>query len=90
MEQHVSNAIGFNPKKGLGRGMVGTVAKPLAGTFDLLSQAAEGVSNTGTYFNQKKRNRIRYPRHVSPLHNGLLVALYDMRSTLFLKKQKQK
>jgi len=44
-------------------GVVGIAAKPLAGTFDLISQTADGIKNTTTFFKERKKGRIRIPRY---------------------------
>lgn len=54
--------LGFG--KGIGRGVVGIAAKPLAGTFDLISQTADGIKNTTTFFKERKKGRIRIPRYI--------------------------
>lgn len=44
--------------------MVGIAAKPIAGTFDLFSQTADGIKNTTTYFSDNTRERVRPPRYI--------------------------
>jgi hypothetical protein len=46
---------------------VGIAAKPLAGTFDLISQTADGIKNTTTYFSDNTRERVRPPRYAMML-----------------------
>jgi len=41
-------------------------AKPIAGTFDLFSQTADGIKNTTTYFSDNTRERVRLPRYFGP------------------------
>jgi len=55
-------AFGFF--KGVGKGLVGAVTKPVVGVFDLASNVAEGVRNTTTVFDNPERDRARMPRHV--------------------------
>ncbi|KAF9459895.1 vacuolar protein sorting-associated protein 13 [Collybia nuda] len=57
-------ALGFF--KGVGKGLVGVVTKPVIGVFDLASNVSEGIRNTTTVFDSPDRERVRYPRHVSP------------------------
>jgi hypothetical protein len=47
---------------------VGIAAKPLAGTFDLISQTADGIKNTTTYFSDNTRERVRPPRYIGEDH----------------------
>lgn len=58
--------VGFG--KGIGKGVVGIAAKPLAGTFDLISQTADGIKNTTTYFSDNTRERVRPPRYIGEDH----------------------
>jgi len=39
--------------KGLGKGIVGLVVKPVSGVLDAASTAAEGIKNTITYGDDK-------------------------------------
>jgi vacuolar protein sorting-associated protein 13A/C len=55
-------ALGFF--KGVGRGLVGAVTKPVVGVFDLASNVSEGIRNTTTVFDNPERDRVRLPRHV--------------------------
>ncbi|KAG5731737.1 Vacuolar protein sorting-associated protein 13 [Termitomyces sp. T112] len=54
--------IGFF--KGVGKGLVGVVTKPVIGVFDLASNVSEGIRNTTTVFDSPGRDRVRLPRHV--------------------------
>lgn len=53
-------AIGFF--KGIGKGLVGAVTKPVVGVFDLASNVSEGIRNTTTVFDTPERDRVRMPR----------------------------
>jgi vacuolar protein sorting-associated protein 13A/C len=53
-------AFGFF--KGVGKGLVGAVTKPVVGVFDLASNVSEGIRNTTTVFDNPERDRIRLPR----------------------------
>ncbi|KAF9478514.1 vacuolar protein sorting-associated protein 13 [Pholiota conissans] len=53
-------ALGF--LKGVGKGLVGAVTKPVVGVFDLASNVSEGIRNTTTVFDNPERDRIRLPR----------------------------
>ncbi|KAF8873711.1 vacuolar protein sorting-associated protein 13 [Gymnopilus junonius] len=55
-------ALGFF--KGVGKGLVGAVTKPVVGVFDLASNVSEGIRNTTTVFDKPDRDRIRLPRVV--------------------------
>jgi vacuolar protein sorting-associated protein 13A/C len=55
-------ALGF--LKGVGKGLVGAVTKPVVGVFDLASNVSEGIRNTTTVFDNPERDRVRVPRHV--------------------------
>jgi len=55
-------ALGFF--KGVGKGLVGVVTKPVIGVFDLASNVSEGIRNTTTVFDNPARDRVRVPRHV--------------------------
>jgi len=50
--------------KGVGKGLVGVVTKPVIGVFDLASNVSEGIRNTTTVFDNPDRDRVRLPRHV--------------------------
>ncbi|KAJ7169902.1 vacuolar protein sorting-associated protein 13 [Mycena filopes] len=70
-------AFGFF--KGVGKGLVGAVTKPVVGVFDLASNVSEGIRNTTTVFDGPARDRVRLPRHVSA--DGVLRP-YDARAAL--------
>lgn len=53
-------ALGFF--KGVGKGLVGVVTKPVVGVFDLASNVSEGIRNTTTVFDNPDRDRVRLPR----------------------------
>ncbi|RDB28887.1 Vacuolar protein sorting-associated protein 13 [Hypsizygus marmoreus] len=55
-------ALGFF--KGVGKGLVGVVTKPVIGVFDLASNVSEGIRNTTTVFDSPDRDRVRLPRHI--------------------------
>ncbi|XP_006454344.1 hypothetical protein AGABI2DRAFT_114096 [Agaricus bisporus var. bisporus H97] len=55
-------ALGFF--KGVGKGLVGAVTKPVVGVFDLASNVSEGIRNTTTVFDNPERDRVRLPRLV--------------------------
>ncbi|KAF5370222.1 hypothetical protein D9615_010080 [Tricholomella constricta] len=55
-------ALGFF--KGVGKGLVGVVTKPVIGVFDLAANVSEGIRNTTTVFDSPDRERTRLPRHV--------------------------
>ncbi|KAH9459830.1 hypothetical protein Pst134EB_008053 [Puccinia striiformis f. sp. tritici] len=61
-------AVGFF--KGVGKGLVGVVAKPAVGTFDFLSNVSGGLRNATTAFDPSRGDRCRLPRHIS--HDGIL------------------
>jgi vacuolar protein sorting-associated protein 13A/C len=48
--------------KGVGKGVVGLVVKPVAGVFDGVSAVASGVRNTTTMMEDRSFTWIRYPR----------------------------
>ncbi|PFH54473.1 hypothetical protein AMATHDRAFT_72271 [Amanita thiersii Skay4041] len=50
-------AIGFF--KGIGKGLVGAVTKPVVGVFDLASNVSEGIRNTTTVFDNPEKDRVR-------------------------------
>ncbi|KIY71623.1 vacuolar protein sorting-associated protein 13 [Cylindrobasidium torrendii FP15055 ss-10] len=62
-------AFGFF--KGVGKGMLGAVTKPVIGVFDLASNVSEGIRNTTTVFDRAERDRVRSPRLVPS--DGVLV-----------------
>ncbi|KAF9044538.1 vacuolar protein sorting-associated protein 13 [Hymenopellis radicata] len=55
-------AFGFF--KGVGKGVVGVVTKPVIGVFDLASNVSEGIRNTTTVFDNPEKDRMRQPRLV--------------------------
>ncbi|KAG0208228.1 hypothetical protein BGX33_006369 [Mortierella sp. NVP41] len=59
--------------KGVGKGLVGAVTKPLVGVFDFTTNVTSGIRNTTTVFDKDQRRK-RIPRHVPK--NGILT-LYD-------------
>uniref|UniRef100_A0A0W0G3E4 Putative vacuolar protein sorting-associated protein vps13 n=1 Tax=Moniliophthora roreri TaxID=221103 RepID=A0A0W0G3E4_MONRR len=61
-------ALGFF--KGMGKGLVGAVTKPVVGVFDLASNVSEGIRNTTTVFDSPERDRVRLPRLVP--HDNVL------------------
>ncbi|KAK7468899.1 Vacuolar protein sorting-associated protein 13 [Stygiomarasmius scandens] len=61
-------AVGFF--KGMGKGIVGAVTKPVVGVFDLASNVSEGIRNTTTVFDNPERDRVRLPRLVP--HDSVL------------------
>jgi len=70
-------AVGFF--KGVGKGIVGAVTKPVIGVLDLASNVTEGIRNTTTVFDAPKRDRVRVPRLVPS--DGVLVP-YSRREAL--------
>jgi len=63
--------------KGLGRGVVGVVAKPTVGAIDFVTRTTEGIKNTTTLFDEQKE-RIRYPRM---LGNDYKIVSYDAKKS---------
>lgn len=59
--------------KGVGKGIVGAVTKPVVGVFDLASNVTEGLKNT-TSIDELECSRIRYPRHVG---NNKILKVYN-------------
>jgi len=53
-------ALGF--AQGVGKGLLGLAVKPVVGTVDLITQGAQGIANTTSYFENKNRDRKRLPR----------------------------
>ncbi|KAF8640890.1 hypothetical protein AX17_000538 [Amanita inopinata Kibby_2008] len=53
-------ALGFF--KGIGKGLVGVMTKPVIGVFDLASNVSEGIRNTTTVFDNPDKDRVRMPR----------------------------
>ncbi|CAK5280530.1 unnamed protein product [Mycena citricolor] len=72
-------AFGFF--KGVGKGLVGAVTKPVVGVFDLASNVSEGIRNTTTVFDGPERDRVRLPRHV-PSDGVLRASPYDARAAM--------
>ncbi|KAF8622462.1 hypothetical protein AX15_006983 [Amanita polypyramis BW_CC] len=70
-------AIGFF--KGVGKGLVGAVTKPVVGVFDLASNVSEGIRNTTTVFDNPEKDRIRMPRLIPA--DGVLRS-YSQREAL--------
>ncbi|EJU02006.1 hypothetical protein DACRYDRAFT_22408 [Dacryopinax primogenitus] len=62
-------AVGFF--KGIGKGLVGAVTKPVVGVLDLASNVSEGIRNTTTVFDQNDLDRVRLPRYIPS--DGILV-----------------
>lgn len=71
--------------KGLGKGLVGVIAKPIIGVFDLASNVTEGINirfsflikgikNTTTVF-EDELDRQRLPRHIAK--DGILRVLFS-------------
>ena len=53
----------FGFVKGIGKGLVGLVFKPISGVFDFASHTTEGLKNTVTYFDDKANEmKMRKPR----------------------------
>nr|CAG8504476.1 8535_t:CDS:10 [Entrophospora candida]CAG8514013.1 6898_t:CDS:10 [Entrophospora candida] len=50
--------------KGVGKGLVGFVTKPVVGVFDLASNVTEGIRNTTTVFDENDLSPVRLPRFV--------------------------
>merc|ERR1739848_150573 len=53
-------------------GITGLYVKPAVGTIDLVTRTTEGIKNTTTFWDDRKRSRNRTPRHFGPdgvLHN---------------------
>ncbi|TEB35046.1 hypothetical protein FA13DRAFT_1915662 [Coprinellus micaceus] len=70
-------AFGFF--KGVGKGLVGAVTKPVVGVFDLAANVSEGIRNTTTVFDNPDRDRVRMPRLVPA--DGVLKS-YSAREAL--------
>lgn len=51
--------------KGIGKGVVGAVTKPMVGVTDLVSASFEGIRNTTTVFDQNDIDRVRMPRFIA-------------------------
>ncbi|KAH9898385.1 vacuolar protein sorting-associated protein 13 [Cubamyces lactineus] len=65
--------------KGVGKGLIGAVTKPVIGVLDLASNVSEGIRNTTTVFDNPARDRVRLPRLVPA--DGVLVP-YSEREAL--------
>jgi len=67
--------------KGIGKGLVGAVVKPMAGMIDMVSQTSEGIRNTPEYMSRKGAaiTRVRLPRH---WEKGTAVRGYDRRHAM--------
>jgi vacuolar protein sorting-associated protein 13A/C len=50
--------------KGVGKGVLGLVTKPVVGVFDLASNVGEGIRNTTTVFDSEGIDKVRLPRHI--------------------------
>ncbi|KAL1915167.1 uncharacterized protein VTP21DRAFT_7648 [Calcarisporiella thermophila] len=50
--------------KGIGKGLIGAVTKPVVGVLDLASNVSEGIRNTTTVFDANDIERVRLPRHI--------------------------
>jgi vacuolar protein sorting-associated protein 13A/C len=50
--------------KGIGRGIVGAVTKPVVGVFDMASNVTEGIKNSAASFHGHILERSRLPRHI--------------------------
>jgi hypothetical protein len=63
--------------KGVGKGLVGVVAKPTSGMLGLSTQTLKGLGNTPTFLLTAKvasSSRRRPPRHMQP---GARIEVYD-------------
>ncbi|ORX96417.1 hypothetical protein K493DRAFT_329607 [Basidiobolus meristosporus CBS 931.73] len=56
--------------RGIGKGLVGVVTKPVVGVFDMANNVTEGIRNTTILFDQNQSERIRLPRYVG--RDGIL------------------
>ena len=63
--------------KGVGKGIVGVVTKPVVGLFDLANDVTEGIRNT-TVADDGALDRVRLPRYIS---DGIL-RTYNAREAL--------
>jgi vacuolar protein sorting-associated protein 13A/C len=63
---------------GIGKGLLGAVAKPMIGVVDLATGVSEGIKNTTTVFDDDL-DRQRLPRHIGK--DGILKP-YDLREAL--------
>ncbi|KAM8708787.1 hypothetical protein ACLKA7_015713 [Drosophila subpalustris] len=67
---HADGVPGF--LSGLGKGLVGTVTKPLIGMLDLASETASAVRETSRDTHRTSPNRKRLPRCITGAPGGLL------------------
>lgn len=65
---------------GLGKGLVGTVTKPVIGVLDLASETANAVRETSKSSNRSLPDRKRMPRCVTGAPGGLLPSYSYMQS----------
>lgn len=65
--------------KGMGKGLVGLVTKPVVGVLDLASNVTEGIRNTTTVFDANDIDRVRLPRFIG--REGILRP-YEQREAL--------
>ncbi|KAI8995643.1 vacuolar protein sorting-associated protein 13 [Trametes punicea] len=65
--------------KGVGKGLIGAVTKPVIGVLDLAANVSEGIRNTTTVFDNPARDRVRLPRLIPA--DGVLVP-YSEREAL--------
>ncbi|KAI9141282.1 hypothetical protein BKA69DRAFT_1124929 [Paraphysoderma sedebokerense] len=65
--------------KGFGKGIVGVVAKPMVGIFDLASNVSEGIKNTTTVFEENELDRVRQPRFIA---KDSILRVYSERESL--------
>lgn len=65
---------------GLGRGIVGTVTKPVIGVLDLASETANAVRETSKSSHRILPERKRYPRCVTGAPGGLLPSYSTLQS----------
>ncbi|GMK58122.1 hypothetical protein CspeluHIS016_0501540 [Cutaneotrichosporon spelunceum] len=56
-------AVGF--VRGVGKGFVGLVTKPVVGVMDFISASTEGIRNTTTVFDTNTIDRVRLPRFIA-------------------------
>jgi len=65
--------------KGVGKGLVGFVTKPVVGVFDLASNVTEGIRNTTTVFDENDLSPVRLPRFVG---RDSILRCYQQREAL--------
>jgi hypothetical protein len=69
--------------KGVGKGLVGVVVKPVAGFVDMVAYTSEGIRNTPEYLSKRGIvTRVRLPRLWQP---GTAVRPFDRRTALGLE-----